>query len=92
MEPAKYLDGEAQNLEAAANDALEWMKFWQEHLRRTYRFQETNVLMRRQQEVIWLLEKFLPKEPPIFEETPRPPLYDAVAELAISPLIEGKEE
>jgi len=84
---AKYLNGEPQNLIAAANDALEWLKFWQEHLKQAEHSDENHILLRRQRRAIEALETFLPKETPAFEKMP---LYDAVAELAISSLEESK--
>ena len=78
MDRPRYLNGEPQNLEAAALDALEWLLFAQQYLKYNHLGQSWNTTRRRLTRCIGALEPYVLIEP-IFEETPRPPAYGAVA-------------
>lgn len=69
MKPAIYLHGEPQNLEAAATDALEWLKILQSYMAqwssRTKGMQTDN---QRIAAAIAALEMFLPNTTPMHQE------------------------
>lgn len=61
-----YLDGQPDNLEAAALDALDWLRYVQQR-QDAYEFSADN--LRRLVGAIGALERFLPGEEPEFRET-----------------------
>lgn len=82
MGKPRYLDGEPTNLEAAALDALDWLRFWQKYLNEALSFRPAHALRRRVDAAIKALETFLPDQEPIFEESPKSPLFEVDSELA----------
>lgn len=78
MDRPRYLDGEPQNLEAAALDALEWLLFAKEYLKHNHQGQRWNTTRRRLSRCIEALEPYVLIDP-IFQETPKPPTFGAVA-------------
>ena len=89
MSQPEFLDGEPVNLEAAALDAVEWLRFWREFLNHNLLAQSWNGQRRRMSRAIRRLESYLPEGEPIYHETPKPPAYGAVATL--DP-VKGEEE
>ncbi len=75
-----FFDGEPTNLEAAALDALEWLKFWREYLNHNHLGQNWNEARRRMTLAIKALERFTPDQEPVFHSSPRPPLANIVVD------------
>jgi hypothetical protein len=79
---AVYLDGEPQNLAAAAKDALDWLRLLQEHIRHVkgqtryaHRLEEDK---QRLQRTIDAIEYFLDGKPAIYKITGQPDLGAAI--------------
>lgn len=83
MNAPTFRDGCPANLEAAALDALEWLQ-WLEILMNDNRFFSGHGWARnlaRLRQAISVLKALLPDETPIFEETPKPPMFGALVEV-----------
>lgn len=89
-----FHDGEPVNLEAAALDALDWLKWGKEFLKHNYHNRRRDTILYRLGRAIAALEEFLPDETPLFTETPKSPEFGAVAEIGypVHPEITGLEE
>lgn len=67
MTHAIYLNGHPDNLEAAASDALDWLRYFECHVQAQGQFQGED--LRRLERAIAALEQHLPQEGPEFRET-----------------------
>lgn len=75
---AEFLDGVPTNLEAAALDALEWLKFWQGYLKHHHLGVDWNGNRKRMSSAIEMLDKFLPDEQPVYSSSPQIPTANIV--------------
>lgn len=73
IKPAVYLDGEPQNLEAAASDALEWLRLTLQYIKQirgqsrwASQLEEDRDRLAR---AIESIESFLPQGQPIFKRS-----------------------
>lgn len=76
---AEFLDGVPVNLESAALDALEWLKFWRGYLDHNHLGDDWNGNRKRMSLTIRTLEKFLPDEMPICHTTKSAPTANIVS-------------
>jgi hypothetical protein len=72
----EFLDGSPVNLEAAALDALEWMRFWRQYLNRNHLDERWNESRRRMSRAIEALETYLPEADPVYHIEDMRDLYE----------------